>query len=48
MEKEHAKAKPWLKTFSVIKQDAEMKHSLEQIREKIDAEFEQVNLEEWK
>lgn len=47
-EKDIASEKPWLKAFKRLKVDPELKQSLEAIRQAVDTEFEQVNLEEWK
>ncbi len=47
-EKDIASEKLWLKAFKRLKVDPELKQSLEAIRQAVDTEFEQVNLEEWK
>jgi hypothetical protein len=47
-EKGTPKAKPWLAAFGGLKSDDAVVRELQRLNRQVDAEFEQVNLEEWK
>lgn len=47
-EKEAPQSKPWLKAFRDLKLDNDLTQELRRLSRRIDAEFERVNLEEWK
>jgi len=47
-EKEISEFKPWLKAFRGSEQDSDLTHELRRLSRRIEAEFEHVNLEEWK
>ena len=46
-EKEAPESKPWLKAFQDLKRDGALDQELRLLRRRVEAEFEQVNLEEW-
>ena len=47
-EKETPELKPWLKAFRDLRLDNGLARELRRLSRRIDAEFERVNLEEWK
>jgi predicted nucleic acid-binding protein len=47
VEQESPKSKPWLQAFRDIERDQVLKQELLRLRRRIEAEFEQVNPEEW-
>jgi hypothetical protein len=48
VEQESPKSKPWLQAFRDIERDQVLKQELLRLRRRIEAEFEQVNPEEWR
>jgi predicted nucleic acid-binding protein len=47
VEQESPESKPWLQAFRDIERDQVLKQELLRLRRRIEAEFEQVNPEEW-
>jgi hypothetical protein len=48
VEQETPLAKPWLQAFRDIERDPVLKQELLRLRRRMEAEFEQVNPEEWR
>jgi len=47
-EKETPEAKPWLNAFRDLKPDDDLVQELRRLSRRVEAEFERVNLEDWK